>query len=156
MKMGIYVSTVKNSKSDFVAKDIEKTINENCDKFEFREISNQGGGMMELKDTESIKEGNVLGSLKEDDIMSRCVYPFNRIVVNPHGFVVACTADFHKQLEIGDTTKNSLKEIWNGSQYQYLRKKHLNNHLDGLFCNKCINNIECKTASLSEAYKQKL
>ena len=37
--------------------------------------SNQGGGMMELKDTEEIKEGNVLGSLKEDDVMSRCVYP---------------------------------------------------------------------------------
>ena len=109
-----------------------------------------------LKDTEEIKEGNVLGSLKEDDVMSRSVYPFNRIVVNPHGFVVACTADFHKQLEIGDTTKNSLKEIWHGSQYQYLRKKHLNNHLDGLFCNKCINNIECKTTSLSEAFKQKL
>ena len=55
---------------------------------------------MELKETEDIKEGNVLGSLKNDDIMSRCVYPFNRIVVNPHGFVVACTADFHKKLEL--------------------------------------------------------
>ena len=106
--MGIYVSTVKNSKSDFVAEDIERVINENCDKFEFREISNQGGGMMELKETENIE--NVLGSLKEDDVMSRCVYPFNRLVVNPHGFVVACTADFHKQLEI-EYNKNSLKNM---------------------------------------------
>ena len=119
--MGIYVSTVKNSKSDFVKEDIEKIIKANCDKFEFREISNQGGGMMELKETEEIKEGNVLGSLK-DDVMSRCVYPFNRIVINPHGFVVACTADFHKQLEIGDTKENTLKEIWNSSKFQYLRK----------------------------------
>jgi radical SAM protein with 4Fe4S-binding SPASM domain len=156
IKMGIYVSTVKNSKTDFVAEDIEKVINENCDKFEFREISNQGGGMMELKETEKIKEGNVLGSLKQDDVMSRCVYPFNRIVVNPHGFVVACTADFHKQLEIGDTTKNTLKEIWNGSKFQYLRKKHLKDDLNGLFCNKCINNIDCKTTNLSEAFEQKL
>ena len=100
IKMGIYVSTVKNSKSDFVAEDIERVINENCDKFEFREISNQGGGMMELKETENIKEGNVLGSLKEDDVMSRCVYPFNRLVVNPHGFVVACTADFINNLKL--------------------------------------------------------
>ena len=66
---------------------------------------------MELKETEDIKEGNVLGSLKDDDVMSRCVYPFNRIVVNPHGFVVACTADFHKKPEIGDTTKKTLLEI---------------------------------------------
>ena len=34
---------VKNSKTDFVAEDIEKVIKANCDKFEFREISNQGG-----------------------------------------------------------------------------------------------------------------
>ena len=156
IKMGIYVSTVKNSKSDFVAEDIEKVINANCDKFDFREISNQGGGMMELKETEDIKEGNVLGSLKNDDVMSRCVYPFNRIVVNPHGFVVACTADFHKKLEIGDTTKNTLTEIWNGEKFQYLRKKHLGKKLDNLFCNKCINNIDSKTTDLNEAFEKNL
>ena len=88
--------------------------------------------------------------------MSRCVYPFNRIVVNPHGFVVACTADFHKKLEIGDTTKNTLTEIWNGKKFQYLRKKHLDKKLDNLFCNKCINNIECKTTNLNEAFQKNL
>ena len=110
--------------------------------------------MMELKNSEDIKEGNVLGSLKQGDVMSRCVYPFNRIVVNPHGFVVACTADFHKQLEIGDTTKNSLIDIWNGKEFKYLRNKHLNNELEGIYCNKCINNIECKTTNLWNAFKQ--
>jgi radical SAM protein with 4Fe4S-binding SPASM domain len=156
IKMGIYVSTVKNSKADFVAEDIEKIINENCDKFDFREISNQGGGMMELNNSEDIKEGNILGSLKQDDVMFRCVYPFNRIVVNPHGFVVACTADFHKQLEIGDTTKNSLTDIWNGKEFKYLRKKHLNNELEGIYCNKCVNNIECKSTNLFSAFEQQL
>ncbi len=156
IKMGIYVSTVKNSKTDFVAEDIKKVIEENCDKFEFREISNQGGGMMELKETETIKEGNILGSLKQDDVMSRCVYPFNRIVINPHGFVVACTADFHRKLEIGDTTKNSLIDIWNGSTFQYLRQKHLNKKLEGIYCNKCVNNIECETSNLTNAQEKKL
>ena len=156
IKMGIYVSTVKNSESDFVAEDIEKVITENCDKFEFRAISNQGGSMMELNEKENIQKGNVLGSLKKDDVLSKCVYPFNRIVVNPHGFVVPCTADFHKQLEIGDTTKKSLIEIWNGDEFKYLRNKHLNNELEGIYCNKCINNLECKTTNLLDAYHQKL
>lgn len=154
--MGIYVSTVKNSKTDFVAEDIKKVIEANCDKFEFREISNQGGGMMELKETEKIKEGNILGSLKKDDVMSRCVYPFNRIVINPHGFVVACTADFHRKLEIGDTTRNTLIDIWNGPTFQYLRQKHLNKKLEGIYCNKCIHNIECETTDLTKAHEQKL
>ena len=156
IKMGIYVSTVKNSKTDFVAEEIEKVITANCDKFEFREISNQGGSMMELNEKEKIQAGNILGSLKKDDVLFRCVYPFNRIVINPHGFVVACTADFHKQLEIGDTTKKTLLEIWNGEEYKYLRSKHLKNELEGIYCNKCINNLECKTTNLFEAYNNKL
>ena len=53
--------------------------------------------MMEIEGyKEDIKEGNVLGSLKDDDVMSRCVYPFNRFGSEPAWFVVACTADFHK------------------------------------------------------------
>jgi len=156
IKMGIYVSTVKNSKHDVVEEKIEKIINENCDRFDFREISNQGGSMMELKDSEKIEEGNILGSLKKDEIKLKCVYPFNRIVVNPHGFVVACTADFHKKLEIGDTTKNSLIDIWNNAEFKYLRNKHLNNKLEGIYCNKCINNIDCKTTNLLNAFKEQL
>ena len=154
--MGIYVSTVKNSKHDVVEEKIEKVINANCDRFDFREISNQGGSMMELKDSENIEEGNILGSLKKDEINLKCVYPFNRIVVNPHGFVVACTADFLKQLEIGDTTKNSLIDIWNNAEFKYLRNKHLNGKLEGIYCNKCINNIDCKTTNLLNAFKEQL
>ena len=39
---------------------------------------------------------------------------------------------------------------------QYLRKKHLDKKLDGLFCNKCINNIECKSTDLNDAFEKKL
>ena len=35
---------------------------------------------MELNDSENIKEGNILGSLKNEEFTTRCVYPFNRIV----------------------------------------------------------------------------
>ena len=35
---------------------------------------------------------------------------------------------------------------------QYLRKKHLDNRLNDLFCNKCIN-IECKS-DLNEAFEK--
>ena len=79
--------------------------------------------------------------LAGQEFTTRCVYPFNRIVVNPHGFVVACTADFHDKLSIGDVKKNSLKEIWESDTFKFLRKKHLEDEFEGLFCNKCLNNI---------------
>ena len=155
IKMGLYVSSVKSSKSS-ITKNIEKLIKPYCDNFDFREVSNQGGSMMELSETESIKKGNILGSLKKEEYTTRCIYPFNRIVIDPYGYVVACTADFHNKLAIGDTRKKKLKEIWEGDVFQYLRKKHLNDEYSNLYCNKCLNNIECKTSKLIEVFEKKL
>jgi radical SAM protein with 4Fe4S-binding SPASM domain len=155
IKMGIYVSSVKSSKIS-ITENIENLIKPYCDNFDFRDVSNQGGSMMELNQTESIKKGNILGSLKTKEFTSRCIYPFNRIVIDPYGYVVACSADFHNQLGIGDTRKESLKDIWKSKIFTYLRKKHLDNEYSGLYCNKCLNNVDCKTTKLTQAYEEKL
>jgi len=156
IKMGVYVSSVKSSKSNVDKENIEKLIKPYCDNFDFRGVSNQGGGMLELNETETINKENILGSLKEDEFTTKCVYPFNRIVVNPYGYVVPCTADFHNKLSIGNARKETLKEIWAGDVYRYLRKKHLSNEYSGLYCNKCLNNKKCETTDLIQAFKQKL
>ena len=49
IKMGLYVSSVKNSKS--ITENIENLIKPYCDNFDFRDVSNQGGGMMERAQT---------------------------------------------------------------------------------------------------------
>ena len=154
INMGVYVSAVNNSQSKVDYENIDKFIKPYCDNFSLRDVSNQGGSMMELNETESIKEGNILGSLKTEEFTTRCVYPFNRIVVNPYGFVVACTADFHDKLSIGDVRKNSLKEIWKSDTFKFLRKKHLEDEYEGLFCNKCLNNINCETRQLRDIFKE--
>ena len=97
-----------------------------------------------------------INNWKKEEFTTRCIYPFNRIVINPYGYVVACTADFHNQLSIGDTRKESLQDIWKGRVFNYFRKKHLKDEYSGLYCNKCINNVECKTTKLIQAFEQKL
>ena len=110
LNMGIYVSYVKNSKSKIYDSNIEHLIEPFCDNFDFREVSNQGGSMLELNESENIDKNNILGSLRASEMTSRCVYPFNRMVINPYGYVVACTADFHNQLSIADAKKKLLKK----------------------------------------------
>lgn len=155
IKMGIYVSSVSSSKTK-ITKKVENVITENCDNFSIRKVSNQGGSMMELNKTEEIINGNILGSLEENEYTSRCVYPFNRIVVNPFGNVIPCTADFHNMLEIGDAKKNSLKEIWESETFKYFRKKHLKNDYEGIFCDKCLNNKICNSKKLVDAFNNRL
>ena len=94
--------------------------------------------------------------LKQDDVMFRCVYPFNRVVVNPYGSVIPCTADFHNMLEIGDAKSNSLLAIWKSDTFKYLRKKHLTDDYEGIFCDKCLNNKVCKSEKLVTAFEKKL
>ena len=159
IKMGVYVSSVKSSKYSIDNDNIENLIKPYCDNFDFRDVSNQGGSMMELNESEGeIDTKNILGSLRKEETAksTRCVYPFNRIVIDPYGFVVACTADFHNKLAINDARKLSLKEIWEGKIFKYLRKKHLKDEYEGIFCNKCLNNKECKTTKLIDAYNQNL
>jgi radical SAM protein with 4Fe4S-binding SPASM domain len=153
IQMGIYVSSVKSSKYKEDYENIKKYIIPYCDNFDARDVSNQGGSMMELNDTEEIKKGNILGSLKKEEFTTRCVYPFNRMVIDPYGFVVACTADFHNKLSIGDVRKNTLKQIWESDSFKFLRNRHLNEDYTDLFCERCLNNTKCETKKLSEVFK---
>ena len=77
-------------------------------------------------------------------------------MINPFGYVVACTADFHNMLEIADAKSNNLIDIWNSNEFKYLRKKHLKQDYEGLFCDKCLNNKICKSEKLVSAFKKKL
>jgi len=156
LKLKIYVSCVVNSKSSINNSNFENMINQYCDNFDYREISNQGGSMVELNDTEYINVDNILGSLKSSEQIGRCVYPFNRIVINSYGHVVTCTADFLDQLSMGDVRKKTLIEIWESDIFKYLRNKHLSGNLEGIYCNRCLNNSDCKTYSLADAYNRKI
>jgi MoaA/NifB/PqqE/SkfB family radical SAM enzyme len=153
--LGIYVSCVVNAKANIVTDDFKKLISQYCDHFDYRELSNQGGSMIELNDTEYINSDNILGSLKSEEQTGHCVYPFNRIVVNPYGYVVTCTADFYNKLAIADVRKYTLLEIWNGDVFKFLREKHLNNELSGIYCDRCLNNADTSASSLIDLYNNK-
>jgi radical SAM protein with 4Fe4S-binding SPASM domain len=155
LKLGIYVSCVVNSKSQADDK-FKELITKYCDHLDYRDISNQGGSMVELNNTENINDKNILGSLKPEEQNGRCVYPFNRIVINPYGYVVSCTADFLDKLSIGDVRKHSLKDIWESDVYRYLREKHLSENLQGIYCDRCLNNSNIDTGSLMTAFNKKL
>jgi len=153
IKLGIYVSCVINSRS-FVDDSFKNLITQYCDNFDYRDISNQGGTMIELNNTENINEDNILGSLKSEEQTGQCVYPFNRIVINPYGYVVTCTADFLNQLAVGDVRKHSLMEIWKSDVYKYLRGKHLSGNLSGIYCDRCLNNSNSGALPLVTAFEK--
>lgn len=54
-----------------------------------------------------------------------CAYPFHTMAIQSDGKVVCCCVDWSRHTLVGDVTKESLMEIWNGEVLRNLRMLHL-------------------------------
>jgi radical SAM protein with 4Fe4S-binding SPASM domain len=51
-----------------------------------------------------------------------CHFPLNTIVISWDGKVTGCCQDYTFMNDLGDATKDSIKQIWSGQRFQNLRK----------------------------------
>jgi radical SAM protein with 4Fe4S-binding SPASM domain len=54
-----------------------------------------------------------------------CEYPWTSLTVMADGNVVPCTQISNNEIVLGNINDNSLEDIWNGKNYQELRKMHI-------------------------------
>ncbi|MDH5638850.1 MAG: radical SAM protein [Nitrospinota bacterium] len=67
-----------------------------------------------------------------------CLYPWERIVLNPRGFLAFCPADWTHGSTMTDYRSTTIKESWQGEFYRNLRKAHLSNSFENhSFCGQC-------------------
>ena len=80
-----------------------------------------------------------------------CEYPWTSSTIMAEGNVVPCTQISNNEIVLGNVNKNSLKEIWNGKNYQDLRKMHVTgNFPKGHKCSE-----KCDQVKLFEYLKKK-
>ncbi len=77
--------------------------------------------------------------LKKDNFLHRypCPYLWDRIIIQHDGSVRFCEADWKAEHKIGDVKNQSLREIWLGEEYRYLRNTHVDGTFNHPFCKKC-------------------
>jgi MoaA/NifB/PqqE/SkfB family radical SAM enzyme len=67
-----------------------------------------------------------------------CLYPWERVVLNPRGFLAFCPADWTHGSSLIDYRETTIAETWQGPLYQSLREAHLTNSYAGhKFCGQC-------------------
>jgi MoaA/NifB/PqqE/SkfB family radical SAM enzyme len=67
-----------------------------------------------------------------------CVYPWERIVLNPRGCLAFCPADWTHGSTVADYRTTTIKETWQSEFYQKLRAAHLTNDFPRHgFCGQC-------------------
>lgn len=66
-----------------------------------------------------------------------CVIPFWRTWIMWNGDMIMCCVDQERSNLLGNCGNRSIKEIWNDSKYQELRRSWRTKQLEGLLCNEC-------------------
>ena len=67
-----------------------------------------------------------------------CLYPWERIVLNPRGQLAFCPADWTHGSTVVDYRKTTIRETWGGEFCQGLRQAHLTNNFGAhAFCGQC-------------------
>ncbi len=85
-----------------------------------------------------------------------CHLPFNKAHISVEGYLKACCNDYENYLAIADLKTTSLLEGWQSKVFRELRRKHLNNNLDGTLCANCIRGCQVAPKPLNDDLTQKL
>jgi pyruvate-formate lyase-activating enzyme len=67
-----------------------------------------------------------------------CVYPWERVVVTPRATLAFCPSDWTGGSSLVDYNTTTIAELWQGRQYEALRRAHLTNDYSAhSFCGQC-------------------
>jgi radical SAM family protein/iron-sulfur cluster protein len=55
-----------------------------------------------------------------------CQFPWSSMTIKSNGEAAMCVEDYNNEIVLGDTSKESLYNIWNGVKYKKLMKDHFN------------------------------
>lgn len=107
-----------------------------------------------IKDKEEYKEKVEIVTIKKNAIRSTrgglaknrskvyflkspCVYPFSQITIRPDGKVSLCCNDVYGNYTLGDLTKQTLSDVWNGGAYWSIRDELLRGRDHVPMCRNC-------------------
>lgn len=67
-----------------------------------------------------------------------CLYPWERITLNPRGELIFCPQDWVHGSVVADYRTTTIRETWKSEFYRKLREAHLSNHYENHpFCRNC-------------------
>jgi molybdenum cofactor biosynthesis enzyme MoaA len=67
-----------------------------------------------------------------------CQIPFNQVNITREGYLRACCNDYQNNLALFDLKTGSVGEAWLSEAFRELRRRHLQNRLEGTLCDACI------------------
>ena len=112
----------------------KKTFSKYFEEMVFFPAGGQGGRTTEVSKKITNKIENVNKSIE----YKPCEMLWNRLHLTADGYLTACCVDYENDLVYKKFDDTNLKDQFNSKKIVNLRKKHLDNDLEGTICKDCI------------------
>ena len=101
-----------------------------ADQIVFKNVYNQGGYMPEID--------MLLKCRSDGETYRRCNLPFDALCVTCEGYLSVENADYENMLVVADLNKVSLHEGWYGEKMKDIRRRFMEDRLEGTLCDGCV------------------
>lgn len=130
-KTKVIVSYIEQPQNESETADFEKFWKDaGADYVIIRRLHSNAGALVNL--AESIRES------PEQEARRPCLYPWERITLNPRGELSFCPVDWVHGSAVIDYRNTTIKDVWQGEFYTKLREAHLTNDFSQhSFCGQC-------------------
>jgi len=135
----LYISYIVTRFNAHEVESFKDTYSEYCDYIAFCPLYDLGGLLPEVNTR--MRPLSPPQYMLDYGISSKrtCNNLFDSIGVTSEGYLTACgCADFQRYLIVGDLNTTSLYDAWYGEKFTELRKKYIEDSLEGLQCYNCV------------------
>ncbi len=127
----IYVTGILTRFTEQLQTEYHRLFAAYTDQIVFKLVYNQGGYMPEVD--------LLLRCACDTEVKRRCNLPFDAVSVTSEGYLSIENADYENMLVVADLNKVSLKDGWYGEKMKDMRRRFLENDLQGTLCDGCVN-----------------
>jgi sulfatase maturation enzyme AslB (radical SAM superfamily) len=132
-KMFLGVSFVGMEDTRATFDELRDRVSDHVDEIIYYEATNQSGQMPNLP----------LPPYRD------CHLPFGKAHISREGYLKVCCNDYDNILAVEDLNQMSLADAWHSPRMQALRRRHLNDDLEGTLCANCIRGSTACAAPLN-------
>lgn len=126
----IYVTGILTKYTEHMQDEYHKLFDHLCDQVVFKYVYNQGGYMPEIE--------TYLRCEQDTAPRRKCNLPFDAISVTCEGYLSVENADYEDMLIVADLNNTSLKDGWYGEKMQDMRRRFMEDKLEGTLCDGCV------------------
>ena len=126
----IYVTGILTRYTENLQDEYHRLFDYLCDQVVFKYVYNQGGYMPEIE--------KYLRCYSDVATRRKCNLPFDAISVTCEGYLSIENADYEDMLVVADLNTTSLKDGWYGEKMTEMRRRFMEDSLDGTLCDGCV------------------